>query len=55
MYDLDVAIVDTFAVGDGAWVVHNANNIEICNLYRATTLPEQVEIYLGNPKEIRPL
>ena len=23
MYDLDVAIVDTFAVGDGAWVVHN--------------------------------
>ena len=25
MYDLDVAIVDTFAVGDGAWVVHNQN------------------------------
>ena len=25
MYDLDVAIVDTFAVGDGAWVVHNVD------------------------------
>ena len=25
MYDLDVAIVDTFAVGDGAWVVHNCD------------------------------
>ncbi|MEO1669011.1 MAG: polymorphic toxin-type HINT domain-containing protein, partial [Chloroflexota bacterium] len=23
MYDLDVETVDTFAVGDGAWVVHN--------------------------------
>ncbi len=25
MYDLDVETVDTFAVGDGAWVVHNQN------------------------------
>ena len=25
MYDLDVETVDTFAVGDGAWVVHNAH------------------------------
>jgi hypothetical protein len=29
MYDLDVAIVDTFAVGDGAWVVHNCENLGI--------------------------
>ena len=32
MYDLDVAIVDTFAVGDGAWVVHNSNAHEVCLL-----------------------
>jgi hypothetical protein len=25
MYDLDVETVDTFAVGDGAWVVHNVD------------------------------
>ena len=27
MYDLDVETVDTFAVGDGAWVVHN---LDVC-------------------------
>jgi len=32
LYDLDVAIVDTFAVGDGAWVVHNTNLPDFCNV-----------------------
>ena len=44
MYDLDVAIVDTFAVGDGAWVVHNT---EICNV------PEYALGTLGHPRAAR--
>ena len=32
MYDLDVETVDTFAVGDGAWVVHNT---DFCDVFAA--------------------
>ena len=43
MYDLDVETVDTFAVGDGAWVVHNCGGI-----------PGQPELPGMGPKRLPP-
>ena len=39
MYDLDVETVDTFAVGDGAWVVHNCDTRRVLILGEEANAP----------------
>jgi len=43
MYDLDVETVDTFAVGDGAWVVHNTS--VSCGRFNVSGTQVELEAY----------
>ncbi|MEL7236271.1 MAG: hypothetical protein AAGK74_17340, partial [Chloroflexota bacterium] len=51
MYDLDVETVDTFAVGDGAWVVHNQDPRNSAGEFLFPTLkqPKAQWQYIQNP------